>query len=53
MDKWLDTYSYRIAVSWWIFALAGMAAIIIAFLTISFQTIRAANANPIKSLRLE
>jgi putative ABC transport system permease protein len=39
--------------SWWIFALAGMAAIAIAFLTISIQTIRAANVNPIKSLRLD
>ncbi|MRG43735.1 FtsX-like permease family protein [Chitinophaga sp. SYP-B3965] len=53
MDQWLDNYNYRIHMSWWIFALAGMAAIAIAFLTISIQTIRAASVNPIKSLRLD
>lgn len=53
MDQWLDNYNYRIHMSWWIFALAGMAAVGIAFLTISIQTIRAANVNPVKSLRLD
>jgi putative ABC transport system permease protein len=53
MDQWLDNYNYRIDVSWWVFALAGLGAIVIAFLTISVQTIRAANADPIRSLRIE
>lgn len=53
MDQWLDNYKYRIHMSWWIFALAGITAMGIAFLTISYQTIRAASANPIKSLRIE
>jgi len=53
MNNWLANYQYRITVSWWIFAMAGVAAIIIALLTISFQSVKAALANPVKSLRTE
>ena len=53
MNKWLLTFAYRIDIPWWIFPLAGALAIGIAFLTISFQSIKAALANPVKSLRSE
>jgi len=53
MDKWLQGFAYRINIQWWIFAAAGLAAIIIAFVTISFQSIKAALINPVKSLRSE
>jgi len=53
MNKWLQNYSYRIAISWWVFFAAGLSAIIIAFITIGFQAIKAAIANPVKSLRTE
>jgi len=53
MDKWLQNYAYRIDISWWIFLVGGVAAIIIALVTISFQAIKAAMANPVKSLRTE
>lgn len=53
MDKWLQDFAYRTNLSWWVFALAGIVAILIAFLTISFQAIKAAVANPVKSLRTE
>jgi putative ABC transport system permease protein len=53
MDKWLQDYAYRIALSWWFFALAGLIAVAIAFLTVSFQTVKAALMNPVKSLRTE
>ncbi|GJM35667.1 MAG: ABC transporter permease [Saprospiraceae bacterium] len=52
-SKWLENFAYRIDIPWWVFLLAGGAAIGIAFLTISFQSIRAALANPVKSLRIE
>jgi putative ABC transport system permease protein len=51
MHSWLQGFAYRIDIDWWIFAIAGIAAVIIAFVTISFQSIKAAVANPIKSLR--
>src|SRR6266496_4426032 len=51
--KWLQDYAYRIDISWWIFLLAVLVAIIIALITISFQAIKAAVANPVKSLRTE
>jgi len=51
--KWLQDYAYRIEISWWIFLLAVVVAILIALVTISFQAIRAAIANPVKSLRTE
>lgn len=53
MDKWLQDYAYRINISWWIFIIGGLAAIMIALLTVSFQAIKAAVANPVKSLRTE
>ena len=53
MNKWLQDFAYRVEISWWIFALAGIVAIIIALLTVSYQSIRAAMANPVKSLRTE
>jgi ABC-type antimicrobial peptide transport system permease subunit len=53
MNNWLQDYAYRIDVSWWLFAAGGLVAIIIALATISFQAIKAAIANPVKSLRTE
>jgi putative ABC transport system permease protein len=53
MQKWLQDFAYRIEISWWIFVLAGVVAIVIALLTVSYQAIRAALANPVKSLRTE
>lgn len=53
MDKWLQDFAYRMNISWWVFALSGGLAIGIAFLTVSFQAIKAAIANPVKSLRTE
>jgi len=53
MNKWLESYTYRISISWSIFLIAGMFAIFIALFTVSFQAIKAAVANPIKSLRTE
>ncbi|HWB25838.1 MAG TPA: FtsX-like permease family protein [Chitinophagaceae bacterium] len=53
MYKWLGTFAYRTQISWWIFLVAGALALAIALLTVSIQTIRAALANPVKSLRSE
>ena len=53
MYKWLQDFAYKIDISGWVFALAGTMAIVIAFITISFQAIKAAVANPVKSLRSE
>ena len=53
MHKWLQDYAYRIDISWWLFAAGGIVAIVIALATISFQAIKAAQANPVKSLRTE
>ncbi|HEY4335833.1 MAG TPA: ABC transporter permease [Puia sp.] len=53
MNKWLQDFAYRITIGWWIFALAAVLAMLITLLTVSFRAIRAANANPIKSLRSE
>jgi putative ABC transport system permease protein len=53
MNKWLQSFAYRINVSWWMFVVAGMAAIMIALITVSFQAIKAAIANPVESLRTE
>lgn len=53
MNEWLQDFAYRTGVSWWTFFMAGMLAALIALFTISFQAIRAAIANPIKSLRSE
>lgn len=53
MHKWLSDFAYRISISWWVFAMAGLLAIMIAVITISVQAFRAAVANPVKSLRTE
>jgi putative ABC transport system permease protein len=53
MNKWLQDFAYRVSISWWIFLIAGVVAILIAFLTVGFQAIKAAIANPVKSLRTE
>ncbi|MDJ1467865.1 ABC transporter permease [Cytophagaceae bacterium DM2B3-1] len=53
MNKWLQGFAFRIDISWWIFLLAGILAMIVAQATVSYQAIRAARANPVKSLRSE
>ncbi len=53
MNNWLQNYAYKITISWWMFVIAGVAAIAIALITVSFQAIKAAIANPVKSLRTE
>jgi putative ABC transport system permease protein len=53
MNKWLQGFAFRINISWWVFAVAGTAAMLIAIITVSFQSIKAAIANPVKSLRTE
>lgn len=53
MHKWLQDFAYRIHIGWWIFLLAGVVVVLIALLTVSFQTIKAALTNPVKSLRTE
>ena len=53
MHKWLQSFAYQVPIQWWMFALSGALAVLIAFLTVSFHTIRAANANPVRSLRSE
>jgi lipoprotein signal peptidase len=50
---WMSDFPYRTPISWWVFALAGSGMVLLAFITLSIQTIRAARANPIKSLRIE
>ncbi len=53
MSKWLQSFAYKIELTWWMFALAGGIALVIALATIGFQTVKAATANPVKSLRYE
>ncbi|HVX28527.1 MAG TPA: ABC transporter permease [Parafilimonas sp.] len=53
MNKWLQEFAYRINISWWVFLIAAVIALLIAVLTVSFQAIKAAVANPVKSLRTE
>jgi ABC-type antimicrobial peptide transport system permease subunit len=53
LNQWLQNYTYRTELSWWIFAAAGFCALVITLLTVSYQAIRAALANPVKSLRTE
>ena len=53
MSKWLQDFAYRISIGWWVFILAGIIAVVIAFATVGFQALKAAIANPIKSLRTE
>ncbi|MCC6410736.1 MAG: ABC transporter permease [Saprospiraceae bacterium] len=53
MQQWLADFAYRIDMSWWMFALAGAAAVVVAFLTVGYQSVRAGLANPVESLRRE
>ncbi len=53
MDQWLRNFAYKIDIRWWIFALAGLLTLVIALLTVSFQSIKAALVNPVNSLRSE
>jgi len=53
MNKWLEDFAYRVSISWWVFVNAAAVALVIALLTVSFQAIKAAMANPVKSLRTE
>ncbi|MCW3092850.1 MAG: transporter permease [Ferruginibacter sp.] len=53
LHKWLQDFAYRTDITWWVFAFSGIIAVMIAFFTISFQAIKAAVANPVKSLRTE
>jgi len=53
MNKWLQDFSYRIEMTWWVFLLAALLAVGVAILTVSYQSIKAAIVNPVKSLRTE
>jgi putative ABC transport system permease protein len=52
-QKWLSSFTYKIDLHWWVFAVAGFLTLLIAFATISLQAIKTALANPVKSLRTE
>jgi putative ABC transport system permease protein len=53
MNKWLQDYAYRMRIQWWVFVVTGLGALLLAVATVSLQAIRAANTNPVKSLRTE
>jgi putative ABC transport system permease protein len=53
MNKWLQNFAYRIEISWWVFVLSGVIALLIALATVSVQTFKAAMANPVKALKYE
>ena len=53
MNKWLQNFAYRINIGWWVFALAGTVALLIAFVTVSWQSYKAASKNPVEALRYE
>jgi putative ABC transport system permease protein len=53
MNKWLQNFAYRINIQWWVFALAALSALLIALTTVSLQAVKAALANPVKSLKNE
>jgi putative ABC transport system permease protein len=53
MNQWLQNFAYRTAISWWIFGAAALLMLVVAFITLSFQAVRAALTNPVKSLRSE
>ncbi len=53
MQQWLEDYKYRITISWWVFALSGLMALLIAVCTVSYQAIRASRTNPVSALRYE
>ena len=53
MYNWLQDFPYRVKIEWWVFLVAGMLSLLIALITVSYQSIRAGLANPVKSLRTE
>jgi putative ABC transport system permease protein len=53
LQKWLENYPYRTPINWWVFAVTGIAALLVTIGTVSFQAIRAATADPVRSLRNE
>jgi putative ABC transport system permease protein len=53
MNKWLHDFAYRIEISWWVFVLSGGVTLLIVLLTVCYQAIKAAMANPVESLRYE
>jgi putative ABC transport system permease protein len=53
MNWWLQDFAYRISITWWMVAIAGLIAVVVALITISFQSIKAAMANPVESVRME
>jgi len=53
MNKWLEDFAYKTSIEWWVFVVAGLFAVFIALSTVSFQSIKAALVNPVKSLRSE
>jgi ABC-type antimicrobial peptide transport system permease subunit len=53
MSKWLQNYQYRTPITWWVFALTALGSVLITLLTVSYQSIKAALANPVKSLKTE
>jgi len=53
MHSWLNNYTYKVDIEWWVFVAAGLLSVTIALATVSFQAIKAATANPVKSLRSE
>jgi putative ABC transport system permease protein len=53
MTGWLEDFSYRVDIGWWVFLVAGAAALVVALITVSFQAIKAALRNPVRNLRTE
>jgi putative ABC transport system permease protein len=53
LHRWLENFAYKTELSWWIFAIAGIIALVIALLTVSWQSWRAATRNPVEALRYE
>jgi putative ABC transport system permease protein len=53
MENWMEDFQYRVGIEWWVFVVASVLALTVAFLTVSFQAIKAALVNPVKSLRSE
>jgi putative ABC transport system permease protein len=53
MHQWLQDFAYRIEIGWYVFAITGIVALLIALITVGFQAVKAAVANPVKSLRTE
>ena len=53
MSRWLENFAYKTTLSWWIFALSGLASLIVALLTVSWQSLRAASRNPVEALKYE